>query len=101
MIQEKLPDLSLKALEIPAYLVFALLVFDKALAWTLKWKDRKAEKGCNGKNAKNPACMESVPWALHSKTTEELKACAEKTVDLQQKTLVDLHRLAADGGATA
>lgn len=62
MIQTKLPEISLKVLELPAYLVFALLVLDRALAWTLKWRDRKAEKGCNGKDEKKPTCMESVPW---------------------------------------
>jgi hypothetical protein len=101
MIQTKLPEISLKVLELPAYLVFALLVLDRALAWTLKWRDRKAEKGCNEKDAKNPVCMESVPWALHAETTKQLKECAEKTVDLQQKTLVALHRLADAGESQA
>ena len=97
MIQDKLPEISLKALELPAYLLFALLVLDRALAWTLKWRDRKTEKGCNGKDAKNPVCMESVPWALHAETTKQLKDCAEKTVELQQKTVGALHRLANAG----
>lgn len=101
MIQTKLPEISLKVLELPAYLVFALLVLDRALAWTLKWRDRKAEKGCNGKDEKKPTCMESVPWALHAQTTTDLKLCAEKTVDLQQKTLSALHRLADAGEAQA
>jgi hypothetical protein len=99
MIQDKLPQISLKALELPAYLVFALLVLDRALAWTLKWTDKK--RGCNGKDAKNPVCMASVPWALHDKTTQELKACAEKTVELQGKTMTALHRLADAGEAQA
>jgi len=101
MIQDKLPQISLEAIKIPAYGVFMLLVLDKVLAWTLKWKDRKADKNCNGKDGKKPVCMESVPWALHSKTTEDLKLCAEKTVDLQTKTLIALHRLADAGEAQA
>ena len=101
MIQDKLPEISLKVLEIPAYGIFVLFVLRTAFDWSLKWRDRKAEKSCNGKDAKNPVCMESVPWALHSKTTEDLKLCAERTVDLQQKTLVALHRLADAGEAQA
>ena len=97
MIQTNLPEISLKALELPAYLVFALLVLDRAFAWTLKWRDRKTDKNCNGKDGKKPICVESVPWALHAQTTVDLKACAEKTVDLQTKTMVALHRLADAG----
>ena len=101
MIQTNLPEISLKALELPAYLVFALLVLDRAFAWTLKWRDRKTDKNCNGKDGKRPVCMESVPWALHDETTKNLKACAEKTVELQTKTLIALHRLADAGEAQA
>jgi hypothetical protein len=97
MIQDKLPAISLEVLKIPAYGVFVLLVLDRVLVWTLKWRDRKTEKNCDGKDAKNPVCMESVPWALHNKTTDELKVCAEKTVELQQKTLVALERMATAG----
>jgi len=97
MIQDKLPEISLKVLELPAYLLFALLVLDRTLAWTLKWRDRKAEKICNGEDKKNPACMESVSWALHARTTDDLKICARETVDLQQKTMTALHRLADAG----
>jgi hypothetical protein len=99
MIQDKLPEISLKVLEVPAYGIFVLLVLDRVLAWTLKWRERKS--GCNGKDAKNPVCMASVPWALHDKTTQELKACAEKTVELQGKTMTALHRLADAGEAQA
>jgi len=97
MIQDRLPEISLKVLEIPAYGIFAIFVLRTAFDWSLKLINRKAEKGCNGKDAKNPVCVGSVPWALHSKTTEDLKLCAEKTVDLQTKTLIALHRLADAG----
>ena len=97
MIQDKLPEISLKVLEIPAYGVFTIFVLRTAFDWSLKIITRREEKRCNGKDKKNPACMESVPWALHAKTTEDLKLCAEKTVDLQQKTMVALHRLADAG----
>ena len=96
-----LPDINLKMIEIPAYGIFVLYVLRTAFDWSLKLIARKAEKNCNGKNEKKAACVESVPWALHSKTTEDLKLCAEKTVDLQQKTLVALHRLADAGEAQA
>ena len=101
MIQDKIPEISLKVLEIPAYGVFVIFVLRTAFDWSLKLINRKAEKGCNGKDEKKPTCMESVPWALHAQTTVELKACAEKTVELQQKTLVALHRLADAGEAQA
>lgn len=101
MIQDKLPEISLKVIEIPAYGIFALLVLDRALAWSLKWRDRKMERNCDGKNGKKSACVESVSWALHSKTTDDLKICAEKTVELQQETLTALHRMADAGEAQA
>jgi len=53
----------------------------------------------NGKNSKKPPCVESVPWALHAKTTDELKGLAERTVELQQNTATALHRLADAGEA--
>jgi len=55
----------------------------------------------NGRDPKKPVCMESVPWALHVQTTTDLKACADKTVELQTKTLSALHRLADAGEAQA
>ena len=97
MTQTNLPEISLKVLEIPAYGVFAIFVLRTAFDWSLKLIDRRAMKGCNGKNGKKPVCMESVPWALHAQATVDLKACAEKTVDLQTKTMVALHRLADAG----
>lgn len=57
------------------------------------------EKNCDIKDGKRPACMDSVPWALHAKTTEELKECAKQTVELQRQTLTALHRLADAGEA--
>lgn len=101
MIQDKLPEISLKMIEIPAYGIFVIFVLRTAFDWSLKLISRKAEKNCNGKDGKKPACMESVPWALHAKTTEDLKVCAEKTVELQQKTMTALHRLADAGEAQA
>ena len=100
MIQDKLPEISLKVIEIPAYGIFVLFVLRTAFDWSLKLINRKAEKGCNGKNAKE-ATEQAVAWALHARTTDELKACAEKTVELQQKTAVALHRLADAGEAQA
>ena len=101
MIQDKIPEISLKVLEIPAYGVFTILVLRTAFDWSLKLITRKEEKRCNGKDKKNPACMESVPWALHAKTTEDLKGIAEKTVELQGKTMTALHRLADAGESQA
>jgi len=101
MIQDKLPEISLKVIEIPAYGIFVLFVLRTAFDWSLKLIAKKAEKNCDGKDGKRAACVESVPWALHAQTTTELKACAEKTVDLQQKTLSALHRLADAGEAQA
>ena len=96
MIQDKLPEISLKVLEVPAYGVFAIFVLRTAFDWSLKLINRKAEKSCNGKNTKE-ATEQAVAWALHTRTTDELKACAEKTVELQGKTMIALHRLADAG----
>jgi hypothetical protein len=93
-LTEQTTTAGLRILELSAGGIFAVILIDKVLGWTVKLKGRNG----NGKNIPRVPCLEHRPWIQHDLKQDNIDKNLEKLCEALPAQAAALDKLVALGG---